>query len=106
MNTDTAIVIKLTAQYKHQLFLICKEAITNAVKYSNGNRIEINIGHRGDEIKILIADNGKGFDIPTVQRGNGIDNMQKRADDIGAKLILQSKENEGASVFVQCKITR
>ena len=30
--------------------------------------------------------------------------MQKRADDIGAKLVLQSKENEGTSVNLQCKI--
>ena len=30
-----------------------------------------------------------------VRRGNGLDNMQKRADEIGAKLILQSKQDEG-----------
>jgi signal transduction histidine kinase len=107
MKTDTSSAsIKLSAQYKHQLFLICKEAITNAVKYSNGTRIEMTIGQHGEEINILIADNGKGFDITTVKRGNGIINMQKRADEIGATLILQSKENEGASVYLQCKITR
>ncbi len=107
MKTDTSFAgIKLSAQYKHQFFFICKEAITNAVKYSNGTSIQITIGHQQGEINILIADNGKGFDIATVKRGNGISNMQKRADEIGATLTLQSKENEGASVYLQCKITR
>jgi signal transduction histidine kinase len=106
-KTDTSFAgIKLSAQHKHQFFFICKEAITNAVKYSNGTSIQITIGHQQGEINILIADNGKGFDIATVKRGDGISNMQKRADEIGATLTLQSKENEGASVYLQCKITR
>jgi signal transduction histidine kinase len=107
MKTDSSFAdIKLSAQYKHQFFFICKEAITNAVKYSSGTNIQITIGQHQGEINILIADNGKGFDIATVKRGNGITNMQKRADEIGATLILQSKENEGTSVYLQCKITR
>ncbi|MEP7376573.1 MAG: ATP-binding protein [Chitinophagaceae bacterium] len=106
MVANTSPVIKLSAQYKHQFFLICKEAIANAVKYSNGTQIEMTIAYHGEEISIWIADNGRGFDIATVKRGNGINNMQKRADEIGAKLIFQSKENEGASICLQCKFTQ
>jgi signal transduction histidine kinase len=97
--------INLPAQSKHHLFLICKEAITNAVKYSKGTSIEITIAHYPQQVNIYIADNGEGFDMETIRKGNGLDNMQKRADEIGAKLSLQSKRGEGSLVSVQIKIT-
>ncbi|HRH61068.1 MAG TPA: histidine kinase, partial [Chitinophagaceae bacterium] len=105
MKSDTLLPgIKLSAQSKHHLFLICKEAISNAVKYSGGNIIEIAILCRGHHLNISISDNGNGFDIETVRRGNGLDNMQKRADEIGAALSLQSAQGKGTIVSLQIKI--
>jgi signal transduction histidine kinase len=56
-------------------------------------------------LEFSIGDNGKGFDTLTVKRGNGLDNMQRRADEMGAKLFLESKKDEGARLSLQMKIT-
>jgi signal transduction histidine kinase len=40
-----------------------------------------------------------------VSSGNGLENMQKRADEIGAKLTVQSKHDEGSLLSMQLKIT-
>ncbi len=90
---------------RRNIYLFCKEAINNAVKYSGGKQLDLIIKETDGNLEFTVIDNGKGFDEVMVRRGNGLENMQKRADEIGAKLILQSKENEGASVSLQYKIT-
>lgn len=51
-----------------------------------------------------VSDNGKGVDPEIVKRGNGLGNMPKRADEIGAKLIVQSKQNVGSLLSMRVKI--
>ncbi len=97
--------ISLPVESRRNIYLFCKEAINNAVKYSNGTVLELLVKEKDGKLDFSIRDNGKGFDAVLVRRGNGLENMQKRADEIGAKLLLQSKENEGVSVSLQCKIT-
>ncbi len=97
--------LKLPMLTRKNIYLICKEAINNAVKYSNASILELIVQDFDHSLEFTIKDNGKGFDFDIIRRGNGLENMQKRADEIGAKLVLQSKENEGASVSLQCKIT-
>jgi len=51
-----------------------------------------------EKLKVLIP-----LSILVVRRGNGLENMQKRADDIGANLELVTKENEGVSLLRLCE---
>ncbi len=102
---DKIAEINLPVDSRRNIYLFCKEAINNAVKYSNGSLLELTIMKVDNKLEFSVSDNGKGFDAVMVRRGNGLENMQKRADEIGAKLILQSKLNEGASLSLQCKIT-
>lgn len=97
--------INLPVESRRNIFLFCKEAINNSIKYSNATLLELTVKELDGKLEFSVRDNGKGFDAEMVRRGNGLENMQKRADEIGAKLIIQSKENEGASVTLQCKIT-
>ncbi|HRI20233.1 MAG TPA: two-component regulator propeller domain-containing protein [Panacibacter sp.] len=96
----------LPVESRRNVYLFCKEAINNAVKYSNGTLLELNINQTGDKLEFSVSDNGKGFDAVMVRRGNGLENMQKRADEIGAQLTVQSKQHEGALVSMQIKITQ
>jgi signal transduction histidine kinase len=95
----------LPVESRRNIYLFCKEAINNAVKYSEGSLLELNIKEVGDKLEFSVSDNGKGFDAVMVRRGNGLENMQKRADEIGAKLLLQSKKDEGSLLSMQLKIT-
>jgi signal transduction histidine kinase len=97
--------INLPVESRRNIYLFCKEAINNAVKYSNATLLELTVKETAGKLEFSVSDNGNGFDAVMVRRGNGLENMQKRADEIGAKLLLQSKENEGSSVSLQFKIT-
>lgn len=94
----------LPVESRRNIYLFCKEAINNAVKYSNGTLLELNIKEAENKLEFSVSDNGKGFDAAMVRRGNGLENMQKRADEIGAKLTLQSKQDEGSFLSMKIKI--
>jgi len=103
LNTDNLLI---PAEPRRNIYLFCKEAINNAVKYSNGTMLDLELKLNNGLLEISIADNGNGFDIEKVKKGNGLGNMQKRADEIGAKLNVQAKQSKGTVVSMQCKITR
>ena len=79
-----------------------KEAINNAVKYSDATQIKFTCLLEKNILKIGIEDNGKGFDMNT-SNGNGIQNMKNRAKTIQAHLDLESGAN-GSKVVVEVEI--
>jgi signal transduction histidine kinase len=89
----------------HHLYLVVKEAINNAVKYSNATLLEVSVKEEDGLLTFSVIDNGSGFDPLLVRHGNGLENMQKRANEIGARLSVQSKKGEGALIAMQLKIT-
>lgn len=103
---DGSVVIKeLSIDLCHQVYLFAKEAINNAVKYSNASLIELLVKEEGEMLGLSIRDNGRGFDTTKVNNGNGIGTMSKRAADLGGRFFLDSKINQGTLVSIQCKIT-
>ena len=86
-------------QSRRDFYLIYKEALNNIAKYAAGKNVWINLALHNNKIELDIKDDGKGFDVAKENmKGNGLANMQKRAEAIGANLSITSKVNEGASV--------
>ncbi|GAB2838726.1 sensor histidine kinase [Ferruginibacter profundus] len=92
---------QLTKEEKRNLFLICKEAINNSIKYSSAGQIDVSITASGKKIKIVVADNGKGFNVEEVKKGYGLKNMQYRAGQIKYKVSLVSFRGEGTQVEIK-----
>ncbi|MBC7509260.1 MAG: sensor histidine kinase [Ferruginibacter sp.] len=95
----------LPSEKHYQLYLFCKEAINNAAKYSEASMLELIVKESNQLLEITLSDNGKGFDAESVKRGNGLDNMQKRATEMGADFNLQSKPDKGCLISLNVKIT-
>ena len=96
--------LQLPLETLHNIYLLCKEAINNAVKYSEASLLQLCAHHSDHVIEFTISDNGKGFDMATVKKGNGLMNMQKRADEISAKLCVKSVPLQGTFISLQCSI--
>ncbi len=75
------------------IFRVVQEAIQNSIKYAEANKIEILFSDTDTGIELTIKDDGNGFDISTVQMGNGISNMKFRCKEAGASFSLLSNEN-------------
>jgi two-component system, NarL family, sensor histidine kinase UhpB len=94
----------LTAEQRKNLFLIFKETINNATKYSSASRIEINLQQQDHTLVLRIKDNGQGFDEQKVKTGNGLRNLRERAKEINATLILKSAVGNGTKVELKVPI--
>lgn len=73
-----------------KLIHFVKEAVINAVKHSEANKIESFIGVKDDTMTLVIKDNGKGYDASIKSGGHGLKNMQSRINSIGGKLSVSS----------------
>ena len=96
--------VKLTMVQRKNLYLIFKEAVNNAVKYSDTEKMDITSSTENKKLVLQIKDFGKGFNTALIKKGNGLDNMQKRAADSGAVLQLQSSTGKGTTVTLQLPI--
>lgn len=97
--------IDLTMEVRRNIYLICKEAVNNAVKYSQASLIRMDINKSDHQLIFNIIDNGIGFDPDIVKRGNGLNNMQHRADEIGGEIIFGINETGGTTIVLKYKIT-
>ena len=96
---------KLKMEKRKNIYLICKEAINNAVKYSEANNIKINAQLINNQIYIVVQDDGKGFSSSAKSSGNGLMNMENRAKEIDGVLKIDGASGIGTSVNFNCKIT-
>lgn len=77
------------------LYRIIQEVVNNAIKHSGASKIAVTIDGNEDKLAIEVTDNGKGFDLETTNDGNGLNNIRKRAKEIGGEIELKSKPGEG-----------
>lgn len=99
-DTDAKIItLPLTMEVRKNLYLIYKEAINNAVKYSNCKQINISLkSNREGCFEMDIVDNGNGFELDKAHDGNGIANMRHRAKAIGATLHISTETQRGTRI--------
>jgi signal transduction histidine kinase len=90
---------KLTSIEGMNIYRTIQEAVNNAIKYADASVISIIVKKMETNTQITIQDNGIGFDEATIQKGNGLQNMQKRIEDIGGEFSLSSS-NKGTEICV------
>lgn len=92
--------LQLTSIFGMNIYRTLQEAVNNALKYANPTQINIVVQKIDNSVSIQIQDNGVGFDLETVVKGNGLLNMQKRIESIGGIFKLQSEIGKGTSVSI------
>ncbi len=92
--------LKISSLIGINVYRTIQEAINNAIKYSEAEKISVNVAAIHDKIKIEITDNGKGFDMETIVLGNGILNMKKRIEEINGSFAVQSTLNNGTTITI------
>lgn len=83
------------------IYRVIQEAMTNAVKYSEGDRIELSVKEKDNIITVKVIDNGKGFDLEqSLDKHFGISIMKERVLLLGGEFEINSKPNQGTHVYV------
>jgi signal transduction histidine kinase len=96
--------LKLNMETRRDLFLIFKEAVNNLAKYSHCTKAEINLKIRNQRLQMTVTDNGNGFDVNSADEGNGLGNMQKRAELLKGTIEIKSQQNLGTTVTLEIPV--
>ena len=102
-NVDEALTpdLKFTSVKGMNIYRMVQEAMNNAIKYANPSTIKVNFKNLDKGLEISVVDDGVGFDVNTVTYGNGLNNMKKRAQEIGATLHIISNVNTGTALTIR-----
>jgi two-component system sensor histidine kinase DegS len=92
---------RLTPATRSSVLRITQEALQNIRKHAAATRISI--GLEGDTL--VIADNGRGFDLMRVAsragQNFGLQFMRERAELMGAQLHIESRQGEGTRILLR-----
>jgi len=80
--------LNLPEEIVYNIYLVGKEAVNNAVKYSGATELVIRTSISKGQLALAVSDNGKGFNPEAGYAGNGINNMKKRAEETGGQLSI------------------
>ncbi|HKV85981.1 MAG TPA: histidine kinase [Ktedonobacterales bacterium] len=86
------------------IFRVAQEAVVNAIEHAKASAIEISVLTGPDGLRLIVKDNGHGFDVePALKRARahetwGIASMLERAELLGGWLKIESAPGRGARV--------
>jgi signal transduction histidine kinase len=95
----------LNPEQRKDIYLIFKEVLNNAVKYSAATEIDILLKKENGFVIMKVMDNGKGFDVAKYSPGNGIKNIRSRAAEMKAEITMNSIPGTGTTIFLQVPVT-
>lgn len=96
--------LKLPMEKRKNIFLIYKEALNNAAKYSGCKNVTIRFVHQSNLLILEIKDDGSGFDEQTVRRGNGLSNMSSRIQEMKGKIKIDSSPGKGTNIELEIPV--
>jgi two-component system sensor histidine kinase UhpB len=98
--------IVLHPEVRRNLFLILKESLNNAVKYSGSDKVDIGFRNENENFNLNIRDYGKGLhDKPAKDDfSNGLRNMEMRAQQIQSAFQLITEPGKGVHIVIAGKL--
>jgi signal transduction histidine kinase len=87
--------LKIPLEYRRPLFLIFKEAVNNVARHSGATAVLVKLTLERSALKLLVQDNGGGFDTSARFEGEGIRSVRKRVRDLGGSVEWKSDLDHG-----------
>ncbi|MFN3328385.1 MAG: PAS domain S-box protein, partial [Fervidobacterium pennivorans] len=110
MNKANKIEFSVEGEYENDwlgedlqiaLYRIVQEQLSNIFKYAQASNVWIVIQQDTDILRLIIRDNGIGFDLNAVKRGIGLENINRRAYVLGGHIKIITAPEEGCELQVE-----
>ena len=87
---------QLMREQELAIYRIAQEAITNAIRHGEAERIDLDLRRENDTVVLRVTDDGRG--LKTAEEGAGLTGMRERALTIGADFEIASNHGKGVDV--------
>ncbi|HEY8388729.1 MAG TPA: PAS domain-containing protein [Parasegetibacter sp.] len=89
---------------KLSLYRIVQEQLNNILKHSGADKVRISLNMKNEEMVLLVADNGVGFDPGRVKYGLGLRNIKNRTELYNGTIQIKSAPGQGCKLEVRMAI--
>jgi signal transduction histidine kinase len=96
--------IQVSSQIRHNIIMAVKEAVHNVIKHAKASEVTIRMTFNGNQITVLVQDDGRGFNAAASQSGHGLANMRRRLEDIGGHWSVESKPGRGTTIAMALEL--
>jgi len=97
--------VAMSKGIEDHLFRIVQEALSNALRHAKATRLELKLLQRQDAVRLLIRDNGVGFDMSDKKQSSyGLSTMQERVTEIGGLFSIVSAPQQGTRIDIRVPI--
>ena len=103
--THTGVEPQLSIEARSLLFSIAHNALTNAYRHAEANRVAIDLEFAENHSRLSVSDDGVGLPDDYAERGNGFTNMSRAAERLDGRLVVELRGPMGGAT-VSCLILR
>lgn len=88
------------------VYRITQEAMTNGLKHSGADSLNVEIAEAGGQVTVRVHDDGRGFDPSERPDGFGLTGMRERVELLGGNLEVQSEPGAGTTLTARLPVRR
>ncbi|WPR72484.1 tetratricopeptide repeat protein [Flavobacterium sp. NG2] len=106
-NIDSSIKWDLLSNaIKINVFRIIQESIQNINKYANAKTITVELKKIKGDLRLIVKDDGIGFNTKLKKKGIGVQNMISRTKECKGEFNIKSKQGEGTEITITVPIEK
>jgi PAS domain S-box-containing protein len=87
-------------EWEQELLRIAQESLTNTINHANASQFEAVLDFEPDQIRLRLADNGRGFNPNVEHEGLGLIGMKERVDRMGGRFFLRTQPGRGTEISI------
>ena len=91
----------ISPDIKLAIFRIIQEKINNVLKHAQATELSIGLTVYEEKIRLVLTDNGRGFDEKTTKKGMGLNNIQNRVEYYKGAFHLKTAPGEGCELRIE-----
>ncbi len=104
--TSINISASLPDEVTGAIYRIIQEALTNICKYAEATQVEIDLCHNSNIVRLLILDNGKGFNLSEKKTGFGLQGIRERVTALKGNFNLDAEPGVGCQITVYLPLSQ
>ena len=97
---------RIIPELETAVYRIVQEALTNATKHGRATRAVVEVDEDERSVRVLVRDDGHGFDQAAPGSGFGLPGMRERAELLGGTLSIESAAGQGTTVSALLPVRR
>lgn len=96
--------IEIAEDTRRNIFLTVKEILHNATEHAQATELKLDIAYTNKQLSICISDNGKGFDMQHIIKGNGLGSLQNRVSKMNGTISIVSEIGKGTTISFEVRL--